>query len=603
MFEGASSVVIAGCACRPAVTGDCICWAGCDDALFAEALFVGEFEPSVAEQAAAQELTRRRFGLGDDEPVVTVDPGEIPVGSAVLAAELAAEPAAGVDEGGLVTRIVGFDRIVAWAQALQAEAIAELAARRTPVSADPVVDSGGPDGCSEYLAHELGAMLRLSPSSAYNRLVTATTVATRLPATWVAWRAGLLDLARVLMMIEETRSLSGAQARWVEGCCLGRAGSQTTGQLRRSVRRAVLAVDVTAVAARQERARAERRVVAYPTQDGMADLVATLPVEQARLAYLTLSEIARTAPAGDERSADARRADALVHLISCGGSDQCACCRAAHTGTHHPAVPDSTTRDGAARDGAASDRAASGRAASDGGAPDGAAPDAAVADPGPDTDTGACDGGARDGGAAGSGRHGGAAAPDGSRPWPGTSCTCPAQTTAGSRAAPAAQILVTVAATTLLGLDEEPGDLAGTGPIPAAVARMIAADATWRRLIVAPDTGTVQSLDRLSYRPGKILGEHVRARDIRCRFPTCTRTASYPGIDLDHGIPWPSGPTTADNLTAKCRSHHRLKTHGRWQHEQQPDGTVRWTSPTGHTYDDPLPAPLEPLPPVLKSPL
>jgi hypothetical protein len=46
-------------------------------------------------------------------------------------------------------------------------------------------------------------------------------------------------------------------------------------------------------------------------------------------------------------------------------------------------------------------------------------------------------------------------------------------------------VQVTVALSTLLGLDEQPGELDGTGPIPASVARRIAADetGTWRRLV------------------------------------------------------------------------------------------------------------------------
>jgi len=48
---------------------------------------------------------------------------------------------------------------------------------------------------------------------------------------------------------------------------------------------------------------------------------------------------------------------------------------------------------------------------------------------------------------------------------------------------------VTAAAGTLLGLDDAPGELAGYGPIPAAMTRAIAADATWRR-ITDPATGT-----------------------------------------------------------------------------------------------------------------
>ncbi|WP_234785421.1 HNH endonuclease signature motif containing protein, partial [Mycolicibacterium mucogenicum] len=55
-----------------------------------------------------------------------------------------------------------------------------------------------------------------------------------------------------------------------------------------------------------------------------------------------------------------------------------------------------------------------------------------------------------------------------------------------------------------------------------------------------------------------------------------------------HTVPWPAGPTHPGNLNPKCRKHHLLKTFyggpGGWQDRQQPDGTIVWTAPTGHTY-------------------
>jgi len=88
------------------------------------------------------------------------------------------------------------------------------------------------------------------------------------------------------------------------------------------------------------------------------------------------------------------------------------------------------------------------------------------------------------------------------------------------------------------------------------------------------------------YTPSVALAEFVRCRDVTCRFPGCDTPATE--ADLDHTVPWPVGPTHASNLKALCRLHHLLKTfwsgpHG-WRDRQSPDGTVIWTSPTGHTY-------------------
>jgi Domain of unknown function (DUF222) len=144
------------------------------------------------------------------------------------------------------------------------------------------------------------------------------------------------------------------------------------------------------------------------------------------------------------------------------------------------------------------------------------------------------------------------------------------------------QAQVTVAASTLLGLDDHPGDLTGYGPITADVARAIAADATWRRILTDPTSGTVLDVGRSTYRPPKALADHIRTRDRTCRFPGCRHPARR--CDIDHGIPYPEGPTSACNLCCLCRHHHRLKHHGNWTVEHGEHGTIIWTSPTGRQY-------------------
>jgi Domain of unknown function (DUF222) len=147
---------------------------------------------------------------------------------------------------------------------------------------------------------------------------------------------------------------------------------------------------------------------------------------------------------------------------------------------------------------------------------------------------------------------------------------------------------VTVGADVLLGGSHEPGWLAGYGPIPAAMARRIAGDATWRRLLTDPPTGSLLDYGTRSYPPGAVLDGHVTTRDHTCRFPGCTHPAT--GCDLDHTTPWPAGPTTADNLGALCRRHHRAK-HAGWALTQHRPGHFTWTTPTGHTHTVP-PQPL-----------
>src|SRR5581483_1543362 len=67
---------------------------------------------------------------------------------------------------------------------------------------------------------------------------------------------------------------------------------------------------------------------------------------------------------------------------------------------------------------------------------------------------------------------------------------------------PQVQVNVTVALSTLLELDQQPGELEGAGPIPTALARALAFDptGTWRRLVTG-EHGEIVDAGRTRYRP------------------------------------------------------------------------------------------------------
>lgn len=145
---------------------------------------------------------------------------------------------------------------------------------------------------------------------------------------------------------------------------------------------------------------------------------------------------------------------------------------------------------------------------------------------------------------------------------------------------------VTIDLPTLLGLAENPGELAGYGAIPASVAREIASDARWRRFITEPVTGNLLDLGRESYIPDQALRDFLIARDRTCRFPGCRRSAIL--SDLDHAQSWDSGGSTnIENLGALCRRHHKLKTHHGWSVESFADGSCIWRSPHGKEFFSP----------------
>jgi hypothetical protein len=174
------------------------------------------------------------------------------------------------------------------------------------------------------------------------------------------------------------------------------------------------------------------------------------------------------------------------------------------------------------------------------------------------------------------------------------------------------EIGVLVPASALLGLSEDPATLGGHGPIDADLARALAADGTWRRILTDPEGAALAAADASVYRPGTILARHIATRDQTCRYPGCDRPA--PRCDLDHTTPHPFGPTSAGNLGALCRRHHLLK-HAEGgsgacppRLQQPAPGHFTWTMPTGHQYatgppplhepDDPLGVATTPCRPV-----
>lgn len=151
---------------------------------------------------------------------------------------------------------------------------------------------------------------------------------------------------------------------------------------------------------------------------------------------------------------------------------------------------------------------------------------------------------------------------------------------------------VAVAASTLLGVDDNPAVLESYGPITAEVARELAQDATWRR-VLTDATGQVCAVGSATYRPGADLTRTVIARDVTCTFPGCRQPASR--CEIDHRVPYdfsraPAGSvhdvqTCEANLHALCKHHHEAKTKGWWKVTWDPvTGISTWTDRHGLTY-------------------
>jgi hypothetical protein len=446
------------------------------------------------------------------EPADELPPPSTDDLSGVLGPEVAAlcrvDPA-GLSSFDLLEAMAGWERLISRAQARQLDVLAEFARRRP----GPYAPDEPSRRVSEFAGDEIAARLRLTRRAADIRLALALDLADRLPATRQAFLDGHINLVKARAMAEHTAGLADAPARCaVEERVLRRAASQTVSEMRRGLLRAVTAVDPAATTRRHAKAEAGRFLDMHPLPDGMAEINAVLPADDAMVVFTAADALARSADPKDPRGVEARRADALVDM-----------CRAVLAG--------------------------------------GATTPRADAEPSP--------------------------ADEPTTAKAANRSTRRRLVRRQRRRGP--HIQVTVAATTLLGVDDQPGELAGYGSIPADVARRIAydSDATWRRLLTDPCSGVLLDYGTTVYRPPPGLDRHVVARDQVCAFPGCRQPAI--ACDLDHRVPFPHGPTSEDNLGPLCRHHHRARHEAGWGWHRNADGSVTWTAPTGHQYPAPTP--------------
>jgi hypothetical protein len=153
------------------------------------------------------------------------------------------------------------------------------------------------------------------------------------------------------------------------------------------------------------------------------------------------------------------------------------------------------------------------------------------------------------------------------------------------------RVNVTLPMTTLLGLNDHPGELSGYGPITAAHARELAQHATWRRVLTDP-TGQVVEIGRRRY-ASPATTEFIRIRDRYCRMPGCNTPAGRAEIDhtlrhTDHGL------SVRGNLAALCKHHNLMRERSDWELKQPEAGTLVFTSPDGRQYatePEPYPEP------------
>lgn len=137
---------------------------------------------------------------------------------------------------------------------------------------------------------------------------------------------------------------------------------------------------------------------------------------------------------------------------------------------------------------------------------------------------------------------------------------------------------VIVPVLTLLGHSDAPGTIEGIAPIPAVMARGLAAGIDgWERVLTDPTTGAFLPLPTQRYRPTPAMREHLRLRGAQCTVPGCVRAVTWASEtdhieEFDHRFPAEGGRTEIENLHHLCPAHHAMKTAGRIDPVRRPGG-------------------------------
>jgi hypothetical protein len=138
---------------------------------------------------------------------------------------------------------------------------------------------------------------------------------------------------------------------------------------------------------------------------------------------------------------------------------------------------------------------------------------------------------------------------------------------------------------TLARLTEEPGDLAGFGPVVADIARQTTLAArSWTFTVTDPDSEEVLATGVTRRRPTAAQARRVMAQQPICTFPGCLMPAR--SCDLDHRVLYSEGgPTCVSHLAPVCRHDHGIRHRFGWTHRLGSNRRLIWTSPLGHEYE------------------
>jgi len=162
------------------------------------------------------------------------------------------------------------------------------------------IDPGEALSASALTAAEFGVALGLGAGGADLLVATSAALATRLPDTLAALDRGEVSWPKAIALVERTAGLTPELARRVEQVVLPAAASRTPARHAEAIRRAVDRIDPGGAAERRRRAQADIALIRTHVGDGMGELFARLPSEDLDAIWTGADTWARRAKAAGD---------------------------------------------------------------------------------------------------------------------------------------------------------------------------------------------------------------------------------------------------------------------------------------------------------------
>jgi hypothetical protein len=213
----------------------------------------------------------------------------------------------------LVAALVQSRSAIATLQAYEAHALSAAMALVEEQSARISGDSRRCDMPLRTVAAEIGAALRVNDRTIQRQMADAATLAERFPRTLAALAQGEISRAHVAVIVDCGFGIEDPSARaGYESAVLERSRVETAGRLRPMAKVLASMAQPRSIDERHREARAERSIKLVDLDDGMAEILATLPAVLAHGIHdrLTQQAISVTeARSGDGSSEEPRLFD------------------------------------------------------------------------------------------------------------------------------------------------------------------------------------------------------------------------------------------------------------------------------------------------------